>query len=292
MQLTTKQHITQMSILGLIMVIIIFALFNWQTAQIKSYITSLEAQKVGGMENYETLTKLYNSEGFKSAQKQQIEGAVSQMNGQQPSGETAVAATEKNEFPSGKLSQDQISKILAGTYVQGKEDAKITIVEYSDPECPFCIRHHNDKTIENVIAKYNGEVNHIVKPVQGVNHPGTEYKSLALLCAGKLGGNEAFYGMYDKIMGQSTSTQGGEVPVTKIPTFADELGLNTSNFKSCVDAKELLSTYSANWQEALTFKSGGTPGNMIINKETGEYKLIAGAYPVDAFTAIIDTWVK
>lgn len=246
-----------------------------------------EAMKVGGMENYEKLQELYKSDAFKSAQKQQIESAVAQMNGQQP---TDTTAGTEEEFPSGKLTADQISQMKEGTFTMGEDDAKITIVEYTDPECPFCIRHYNDKTIENVMNKYNGEVNHIIKPVQGVNHTNTEYKSLALLCAGKLGGGEAFYGMYDKIVGQSTP----EAPVAKdkVSTFAAELGLNAKNFATCVDTKEMLSQYSANWQEALSFKSGGTPGNMLINNETGEYKLVAGAYPVDSFTQIIDQWMK
>ena len=247
-----------------------------------------EAMKVGGMENYEKLKQLYSSDWFKDAQKQQIESALSQGAGgqagaQQPSG-------TQEEIPSGTLNADQISKMKANTYVMGKADAKVTIIEYSDPECPFCIRHYNDNTIESVMETFDGEVNHIVKAVQGVNHTNTESKSLALLCAGKLGGDEAYYGMYDKIMGQSTP----EAPVanSKVASFATELGLNASQFNTCVESKELLSQYSANRQEALSLQSGGTPGNLIINNETGEYRLVSGAYPASTFTEIIGAWLN
>lgn len=286
---TTHVLLLVISVLTLIMV-------GLQFFGIKNYVDQAieknEAMKVGGEENYEKLMQLYSSDWFKSAQKQQIESALSQGQGQWGAGADtqANAGAQQEEFPSGKLSDDQLTKIKEGAYVMGDKDAKISIVEYSDPECPFCIRHYNDKTIENLMSKYDGDVNHIVKVVQGVNHPGTQYKSLALLCAGKLGGEKAYYDLYDKILGNSTP----ENPTTtaQVAQYATDIGLNGNQFTSCVDSKELLSVYSANWQEALSFQSSGTPGNMIINNESGEYKLVAGAYPVETFTSIIDAWMK
>lgn len=274
-------------VVSVITLILVGVMFFCMKSYVNQAIENNEAMKVGGKENYEKLKQLYSSEWFATAQKQQIESALSQGAGGQP---TTPDQTAQEEFPSGNLSADQISQIKQGAYIMGDEDAKITIVEYSDPECPFCIRHYKDGTIEAVSQQYDGDVNHIVKAVQGVNHTNTESKSLALLCAGKLGGSDAYYGMYDKIVWGSTP----EAPVanSQVATFAQELGLNASEFKTCVDTKELLSVYSANRQEALSFKSGGTPGNLVINNETGEYRLISGAYPVSTFTQIIDQWMN
>jgi protein-disulfide isomerase len=105
-------------------------------------------------------------------------------------------------------------------------------VEYSDLECPFCIRHFNDKTIANTVAAFEGKVNHIFKVVQGVNHPGTEYKSLATLCAAKLKGAEAYTQMYQKIFAASTTS--AVVPNAKVEEFAKELKVNTSDLAECV----------------------------------------------------------
>ncbi len=290
-----KENLTH--VILIIVSVLTLVLVGVQFFGMKSYVNDAiennEAMKVWGVENYAKLKELYNSAAFKTAQQQQIEGATAQMGWQQANagqewGTTAPSTAGQEEFPSGKLSADQLAKMKQGTYVLWKKDAKYTIFEYSDPECPFCIREHNDKTIENVMAKYNGDVNLIIKVVQGVNHPGTEYKSLALLCAGKIWWEKAYYGMYDMILGQSTSSQWGAVAVDKVPTFAQELWLNASTFKSCVDTKELLSTYSANWQEAQAMKASGTPGNLIVNNWNGEYKLVAGAYPVDTFIQVID----
>lgn len=282
---TNKSHgiLIRMSILTLL--VLISQIFVVRIF-INRAIENNEARKVGGIENYETLKKLYDSERFADAQQQQIQSALSQWGSAQPDQQ----ADTQEEFPSGQLTADQITQIKEGAFIDGNEGAKITIIEYSDPECPFCIRHYNDGTIKNVMDKYDGNVNHVLKLVEGVNHDNTQSKSLALLCAGDLGGVDAYYGLYDKIMSESSPST--PVANSKVAGFAQDLGINQANFQSCVDNKTLLSTYSANWQEAIAFKSTGTPGNLIINNETGEYRLVSGAYPVDTFVQIIDQWMN
>ncbi len=48
-------------------------------------------------------------------------------------------------------------------YIKGNKNARITIIEYSDLLCPFCKRHYNDQTIENLIAKYPNDVNMVFR---------------------------------------------------------------------------------------------------------------------------------
>ena len=266
-------------------------LFFCMKSMVAQAIENNEAMKVGGADNYALLQTLYNSNGFKSAQQQQIQGAVSQMAGgtQQQAG-TDTTAAGGDSFPSGKLTQDQLAKIKKDAYVKGDKDAQVTIVEYSDPECPFCIRHHNDKTIDTVMNAFPDKVNHIMKVVQGVNHPGTHYKSLAILCAGNMDGVDGYYGMFDQILGNSTPQ--APTATGDIAAYAKTLGLNATKLATCIDTKKTEAIYSANWQEAISFQSTGTPGNLIINNETGEWKLIAGAYPADSFNQVISAWVK
>ena len=52
----------------------------------------------------------------------------------------------------GKLTKDQITALLKDVHFSGDKNADIIIVEYSDLLCPFCKRHYNDKTIENIVA--------------------------------------------------------------------------------------------------------------------------------------------
>jgi hypothetical protein len=83
------------------------------------------------------------------------------------------------------------------------------------------------------------------------------------------------------------------VPNDKVVEFARDLKINTSDLEDCISKGDTKAMYAANWSEFKTFTtSPGTPGNIVINNETGEWKLIAGAYPVDAFKQIIGAWVK
>ena len=264
---------------------------------VTSKMDTIASMQFGWVDNYQLAKKLFTSDKFKEQQQKQLQWAIDQMAGTPaaPSQDDAKPAPTPTEaawqFPSGKLTPDQLTALKKDAVIEGDKSAKITIVEYSDLECPFCIRHFNDKTIANAVAAFPGAVNHTFKPVQWVNHPGTEYKSLAILCAAKLKWDEAFIGLYSKIL--STSTTSAAVANDKVLEFAKELKINTSDLADCISKWDTKALYAANWAEFRTFTtSPGTPGNIVINNETGEWKLIAGAYPVDTFKQVIGAWVK
>lgn len=256
---------------------------------------TIASMQFGGAENYQLAQKLFTNPKFIEQQNKQLNTAISQMEGagaEKPAPTdptTAAPAAPKEEFVGGTLTQDQIAAIKKTAVVEGDAKATYTIVEYSDPECPYCIRHFADGTIASVIGAFPaGEVNHIFKPVQGVNHAGTEYKSLAILCAAKLKGNEAFVDMYTKLF--KASTPQAAAPTTKVMEIAQESKINTSDLEACITKGDTKAIYAANWAEFQTFtQSPGTPGNIIINNETGKWKLIAGAYPASAFKPVIET---
>ena len=72
-----------------------------------------------------------------------------------------------------------------------------------------------------------------------------------MLCAGKLGGQEAYEGMYEKIYANSTPET--VVPTSAIADYAKELKLNADKFDGCVENNEMKATYDANWSEFATF---------------------------------------
>ncbi len=264
---------------------------------VTSKMDAIASFQFGWPQNYELAKKLFTSEKFASQQAQQLQGAIDQLEGapaktpDTTNAQPTKTQDDSAQFPAGTLTPDQLAAIKKDAIVEWAADAKVTIVEYSDLECPFCIRHFNDKTIENAVAAFGGKVNHIFKVVQGVNHPGTEYKSLAALCVAKLKGPEAYTQFYSNIFAASTTSVA--VPDAKLEDYAKELKVNTSDLADCISKGDTKAIYAANWAEFQTFTSRpGTPGNIIINNETGAWKLIAGAYPVDTFKQIIGEWVK
>jgi protein-disulfide isomerase len=85
-------------------------------------------------------------------------------------------------------------------YVRGETSARYALIEYSDYDCPFCGQFH--ATASQFVSQNPGEVKWIYRqfPLSSI-HPNAQKKSEAALCAGKLGGNQAFWDMSDKMLG-------------------------------------------------------------------------------------------
>jgi protein-disulfide isomerase len=64
------------------------------------------------------------------------------------------------------LTSAQISTIKKDAFVDGYNDARILIIEYTDPECPYCTRQIKNETIKNVMGLGSGTIAHIAKVVQ------------------------------------------------------------------------------------------------------------------------------
>ncbi len=94
-----------------------------------------------------------------------------------------------------------------GDYILGNKDADVIIYEYSDTECPFCKRFH--ATMHELINNNKGKVAFVYRqfPLDSI-HPKTRKESEALLCAGELGGNDAFWKYLDTIFEITPSNNG------------------------------------------------------------------------------------
>ncbi len=127
----------------------------------------------------------------------------------------------------GKLTNEQIATLLEGVHYKGDQNAEIVIVEYSDLLCPFCQRHYNDKTLENVVAA-DASVALVFKnmPIAGL-HPNAPLGAKGLECAGELGGSEQFYAYLDKAFAQSDFNGSNVVKI------AEEIGLDKDAFVAC-----------------------------------------------------------
>lgn len=103
-----------------------------------------------------------------------------------------VSAEDKKAGTSMKL-----VPVSASDWVRGDKNAKITIVEYSDLECPFCQRFH--VTLQSILEKNKGKVNWVYRHFPLVSiHQFAEPLAQGAECAGDLGGNEVFWKYLDE----------------------------------------------------------------------------------------------
>lgn len=208
---------------------------------------SNEYQKAGGKENYELLAK---------AQRLQMEDQIPQIKQFIASKEGVKLGTENTATgsttavaPTKTLTQDEIAAIKKTAYIEGNKDAIITLVEYSDLECPFCIRQYKEGTIKKTQEKFGDKVNSTFKNFRGVPHENSEAEANALMCAGDIGGTDAYVAYYNAIFTRSNGGNGTGFSKDALLPLAKELKLDGKKFQACVDSKKNISRFDAETTE-------------------------------------------
>ncbi len=214
---------------------------------------------------------------------------------------TKVQYLEKNGVQAAALPTKQIEPVVAAQppaqkatktpvvtntdYVRGNTNAKVTLVEYSDLECPFCKRFH--PTMLQIMKEYSDKVRWIFRHYPLSFHANAQKEAEATECAGKLGGNETFWKYIDAILDRTTSNGTGFALDQLVP-LAKELGLNDSKFKTCLDSGEFTQKIKDQIQTGSDEGVSGTPGTIIIDAK-GNTQLIPGALPFEQIKPMIDT---
>ena len=158
-----------------------------------------------------------------------------------------------------------------GAIVTGGAD-KITIVEFSDFECPFCGRAA--PTVKQVLDTYGDKVELVYKHFPLSFHPNAQKAGEASECAKDQG---KFQEYHDTLF-QNQQALG----VDNLKQYADDLGLNTNKFNDCLDSGDKTDLVKADFAEGSSKGVSGTP-TFFINGEQ-----LVGAQPFTAFKEIID----
>lgn len=204
-----------------------------------------------------------------------------------PTASVAPAAAAPAEPTTGTASMDDDP-------VLGDANAPVTIVEFSDYECPFCKRHY-DQTYGQLVSNYvdKGKVKIVFRDLPLSFHdPMATTEAIAANCARDQGGDKAYWTLHDKMFTETTSNGTG-LTKDQLNQFAGLQGLNVDNFKSCVDSQKFKDEVAKDLADASKAGATGTP-SFIIGKSGPEVsgKLIVGAQPYSAFQAEIDSLLQ
>ena len=161
---------------------------------------------------------------------------------------------------------------IGNSPVKGPANAKITVVEFSDFQCPYCKRGKD--TMDELLKAYPKDVKLTFKNLPLPFHKEAMPAAKAALAAGKQG---KFWEMHDALF-DNQSKLGAEFYTTK----AKELGLNVEKFKADMASPEIEASIKED--QALANKNGiqGTPGFFVGGVA------VKGAYPIDHFKMIVD----
>ena len=160
-------------------------------------------------------------------------------------------------------------------YVKGDKDAPVTIIEWSDFECPFCGRFHQE-TLPSIEEEYikTGKVKFVYRDFP-LSFPANAQKAAeAAECAGE---QKKYWEMHDLLF--ENGVQSG---VAGFKQYAKQLGLNTAKFNECLDSGAMAGEVRKDMADGTAAGIQGTPGFLVNGK------LVSGAQPFSVFKQVID----
>ncbi len=160
---------------------------------------------------------------------------------------------------------------------KGAADAPVTIVEFADFRCGFCLRHFT-QTLPSLEEEYiqTGKVRYVFRnfPILGVQ---SRWAALAAECAHEQG---RFWEYHDQLF--ALTQQGQEFLRSRLKTVAVELGLDAAQFESCLDSSKYLSEVQEDFTAGQSAGVTGTPAFLI------DGELLVGAQPIGVFRQKIE----
>ena len=185
---------------------------------------------------------------------------------------------------SGQAASVRLASITDDDWIKGDRRAPISIVEFSDTECPFCKRFH--PTMQQVLDEYDGQVNWVYRhfPLTSL-HRKAAHEAEATECAGELGGNEGFWAYIDRLFEITPSNDGLDAAL--LPQIAEDVGLDREEFASCLASGRHEDKVQDDLRDAAAAGGQGTPYSIIVT-ESGEMVPFSGAVPFEQIASILD----
>lgn len=216
--------------------------------------------------------------GFLWNKVQMMEGSdvgANTVAGNQPSQPTPADPSDAEQV-------GEVAPVTADDHVRGDRNARIALIEYSDYDCPFCTRFH--ATAQQVVDEYGGQVMWVYRhfPLDSL-HPDARSKAEASECVAKIGGNDKFWEFSDALLDPTA-----QVAAEDMAGIVSQIGIDQTAYINCVNSGEASDLVNSDFTTGQAAGIRGTPGNIILDIESGEKVLIPGALPFESLKTEID----
>ncbi|HCF61817.1 MAG TPA: hypothetical protein DFS52_27950, partial [Myxococcales bacterium] len=194
-----------------------------------------------------------------------------------PQAKPAAKADAPKPAPRGTEDPNAVYKIpVANSPSTGPATAKVTVVEVTDFQCPYCSRANT--TMKQVKETYGDDVRIVVKQNPLSFHQHAHLAAQAALAAHEQG---KYWEMHHKLF---ENTKALERP--SLEKYAQELGLDLGRFKAALDSQKHKDQIDAEQRMAVSLGAGGTPSFFINGRK------VVGAQPLERFKQVIDEELK
>ena len=181
--------------------------------------------------------------------------------------------------------------------VLGDANAPVTIIEFSDYQCPFC-RKFWTESYPQIKSQYidTGKVKIVFRDLPLTSlHPMAQASAEAAECVRELGGDDAYYEYHDKMFSEQNILDSGnptgtvsktiQYTSTDLKSWATEIGYNIG---TCLDSGKYSSEVQKDARDAQAAGGTGTPYFVIMGSD-GKGSALSGAQPFSAFKQVIDS---
>jgi protein-disulfide isomerase len=195
-----------------------------------------------------------------------------------------AAQREQREAETRTAAVRPVSK--ARDHIRGNSAAPVTLIEYSDFECPFCKRFH--VTVKKLVEESGGQVRWVYRhfPLEELHPVKARREALASECAAELGGNEAFWKFADRFYELTPSNNRTDVDAL-LPRIAREIGVDEAKFASCLASARHDRRVQEDYENATATGGRGTPWSIVVSKSGKTYPL-SGAQPFAAVKELVE----
>ena len=230
----------------------------------------------------------HDSHADTKAFEKQIEQYLATDKGKELIGQTVESYMQERQVRARKQAEEQANAELERQFknpvkieignspVKGPKDAKVTVIEFSDFQCPYCVR--GKETMDQLLKAYPNDVKLVFKNLPLGFHQQAVPAAKAALAAGKQG---KFWEMHDELFANQQKLNGA-----LYEELAKKLELDVAKFKKDMEDPEIAKQIEDDKKIAAANDIQGTPG-FFVNGVA-----VRGAYPLEHFKTIVDRWLK
>ena len=181
--------------------------------------------------------------------------------------------------------RDTVTVGLAGVASEGRDDAPVTIVEFTDYQCPYCARHARTTLLElRRLYIATGKVRYVIRDLPLDIHPFAKPSARAARCVAAQA-PLAFWALHDSLFARQS-----QLSASTPREIARQAGLDPARFDACAASGRFDDGIAADEREAGQLGLTGTPAFVIGRTGTGSTltgEVVRGAFPITAFDEVL-----
>jgi protein-disulfide isomerase len=190
----------------------------------------------------------------------------------------------------------EVLPVTGADHIRGNKDAKIKLIVYTDPECPFCKGYY--KNINDLYNSYPNKNDLAIVyrhfPLEQL-HPKALKESEALECAAEIGGEDSFWKFNDILYAETPANN--QLDPAKLNDFATRINLDLAKFKSCLSSGKYTQKIAEAVDAGHNAGGQGTPYSVIQVKNqfvplVDKNGSSLGMLPVNALKSIVEQLSK